>query len=131
MERMNNPSAEIRYGDNLFAIENFVTHPEDTVGGNLYNTTFAIRVVSGAFVGYALCEYVIKEFERFVREMEDIYLVKRSEADLNDIGWGSKVHFVLDRGGHVEISGEIVGIDADHRLAFCFVADQTCLKGFI
>ena len=57
MEQGNDPSAEIRYDGNLFAIENFRVSREEVGKGNPYNTTFHIRVISGAFSGYAFCEY--------------------------------------------------------------------------
>ena len=93
MEQAKYPSATIRYNENLFAIEYFKTYLNEAERGNPYNTTFSIRVVSGAFCGYASCEYDIKEFSRFVNEMEEIYSFKRSKAELNDICYGSKVIF--------------------------------------
>ena len=70
MEQAKYPSATIRYNENLFSIEYFKTYLNEAERGNPYNTTFSIRVVSGAFCGYASCEYDIKEFSRFVNEME-------------------------------------------------------------
>ena len=131
MEQAKYSSATIRYNENLFSIEYFKTYPNEVERGNPYNTTFSIRVVSGAFCGYASCEYDIKEFSRFVNEMEEIYSFKRSKAELNDICYGSKVVFEADKIGHLEISGEIFGEAAEQSLVFRFKADQTCLKDFI
>ena len=131
MEQAKYQSAEIRYGDDLFAIEYFKTYPKEIERGNPYNTAFSIRVVSGAFCGYASCEYDMKEFVRFVREIEEVFLFKRSKTELNDICYGSKVSFCADKIGHLEISGEIFGEAAEQRLVFRFNADQTCLNDFV
>jgi len=131
MKQVKYPSAEIRYDGNLFAIEDFKTSPEEKKQGNPYNTTFHIRVVSGSFGGYAYCEYDIKEFIRFAREMEELFCFKRDKTELNDICYGSKVVFCMDRTGHLDISGKIFGHAAEHCLNFRFAADQTCLNAFI
>ncbi|MBQ9807099.1 MAG: hypothetical protein IJW49_11430 [Clostridia bacterium] len=131
MEQAKYPSAEIRCGDNLFAIEYFKTYPEEAERGNPYNTVFSVRVVSGAFCGYASCEYDIKEFIKFANEIEELFLFKRNSAMLNDMCYGGKVNFSADKTGHLEISGEIFGNAAEQRLVFCFSADQTCLGAFV
>ena len=131
MKQVKYPSAEIRYDGNLFAIENFKTSPEEEKQGNPYNTTFHIRVVSGSFSGYAFCEYDIKEFIRFAREMEELFCFKRDKTELNDICYGSKVVFCMDKTGHLDISGKIFGHAAEQCLEFRFAADQTCLNGFM
>ncbi len=131
MEQSKYPSAEIRYGENVFAIKHFKTYPQDAETGNPYNTTFSIRVVSGLFSGYATCEYDIKEFIRFANEMEALFRFERDKTELNDICYGSKVVFCMDQLGHLDISGEIYGRAAEQRLVFRFAADQTCLNDFI
>ena len=131
MEQARLPVAEIKYGDNLLTIEYFKTYPEEAERGNPYNTTFLIRIISGAFSGYADCEYDIKEFSKFINQLEEVYFFKRSEATLSDICYGSEVLFCSDRLGHLEISGTIFGEAAIQSLTFSFVADQTCLGDFI
>jgi len=131
MEQSKYPFAEIRYGDNVFAIEYFKTYPEDAKMGNPYNTTYSLRVVSGAFSGYAPCECDIKEFRKFVSEMEELFRFKRDKTELCDICYGSKVVFGIDKSGHLDISGDIFGQAAEQRLVFRFTADQTCLNDFV
>ena len=131
MEQVKYPSAEIRYDGNLFTIENFKVHPEEKEPGNPYNTTFRIRVISGSFSGYAFCECDVKEFIRFVSETEELFRFKRNKTELNDICYGSKVVFCIDKTGHLDISGKIFGRAAEHCLEFRFAADQSCLNDFI
>ena len=131
MEQPRYPFAEIRYGDNVFTIEYFKTYPEDAKMGNPYNTTYSLRVVSGAFSGYAPCECDIKEFRKFVSEMEELFRFKRDKTELCDICYGSKVVFCIDKVGHLDISGDIFGQAAEQRLVFHFTADQTCLNDFV
>lgn len=131
MKQAKYPSAEIRCDGNLFAIENFTFFPEEKKQGNPYNTTFGVRIVSGVFSGYAFCEYDLTEFIRFTREMGELFSFHRNKAELNDICYGSKVVFCMDRTGHLDISGKIFGHAAEHCLNFRFAADQTCLNAFI
>lgn len=95
MEQVIYPSAEIRCAGNLFAIENFRVCLEEKEQSNPYNTTFSIRVVSESFSGYAFCEYDMKEFIRFVSEMQELFRFKQKKTKLNDICYGSKVVFAL------------------------------------
>jgi len=131
MIRSEYPAAEIRCGENLFAIEYFRVYPDYAEAGSPFNSSFCIRVVSGGFCGYAPCEYDVREFKRFVCEMEELYCFRRRQVELCDICYGSKVLFSTDRTGHIEISGEIFGSGALHSLSFTFEADQTCLSEFI
>ena len=48
------PPAELRYGENLVAIEDFNFHKDDADAGNPYNTTFGMKVISGAFQGVCI-----------------------------------------------------------------------------
>lgn len=66
MKQSEYPPAELRYGENLVAIEYFNFHKDDADAGNPYNTTFGMKVISGAFQGYASCEYDIKDFRIFL-----------------------------------------------------------------
>ena len=53
MKQSEYPPAELRYGENLVAIEYFNFHKDDADAGTPYNTTFGMKVISGAFQGYA------------------------------------------------------------------------------
>ena len=131
MKELLYPPAELKYGKNLLAIENFETHISEVERGNPYNTTFDIRVCSGAFGGYAGCEYDIKQFRVFVGELREMYDFKRSSVDLSDICYGSRVTFTMSKTGQIDVSGEIYGEAKEHSLTFVFSADQSSLLPFI
>lgn len=131
MEKAKYPSAEISYMDNLFAIEYFKIHPEKIENGNPYNTSFCVRVVSHGFCGYASFEMDVKDFLKFAKEIEELYMFKRSTVELCDICYGSGILFSSDSKGHLEISGDIYGEAREQGLTFRFAADQTCLKEFV
>ena len=125
------PPGELKYGENLLAIENFDTHTIEVERGNPYNTTFDIRVCSGAFCGYAGCEYDIKQFRVFVRELREMYDFKRSSVELSEICYGSRVTFTMSKTGQIEVSGKLYGEAKEHSLTFVFSADQSSLLPFI
>ena len=124
------PIAAISYGDDLFAIENYKTYPEDVKIGNPYNTSFSVRVLSDGFGGTSLFECDIKEFFRFVKEAEEISVFKRAETTFCDKSYGSFFGFSSDKTGHVSVFGEIYGERAEQKLCFRFSADVTCLLPF-
>jgi len=123
--------ARFDYAGDFIEIKDFFYHAEDDINGNPYNTVFNLAVSSGDFSGCAPCEYDIKEFRRFIDELENLYNFKMSEVLLDDICYGSKVKFLMNKTGKLEISGEIFGCAAEHSLKFVFLADQTALKSFI
>ena len=125
------PPAELKYGENLFAIENFKTHINEAERGNPYNTTFGIRICSGAFSGYAGCEYDIKQFRVFIEELRKMYDFKRSIVELSEICYGSRVTITMSKTGQIDVSGEIYGEAKEHSLTFVFSADQSSLLPFI
>lgn len=120
-------TAKLIYEDNFLMINNFTYHKEDIY----YNTSFDLEVCSGPFRGVAPCEYDIKEFQKFLLELLEIYNFKKQVAMLNDIYYGSKVKFEADKTGHIEVSGEIFGEAMEHSLKFSFTTDQSVLKQFI
>ena len=131
MKKPQYPPAELKYGENLMSIENFETYIREAERGNPYNTTFDIRVCSGAFSGYAGCEYDIKQFRVFVAELREMYNFNRSSVELSDICYGSTVKFSMMKTGKIEVSGEIYGEAKEHSLTFIFAADQTSLLPFL
>ena len=86
---------------------------------------------SGSFSGVAPCEYDIKEFQKFVQELLEMFDFKKQTVMLNDICYGSNVKFEADKTGHIEVSGKIFGEAMEHSLKFSFVTDQFVLKQFI
>lgn len=131
MQKSLYPPAELKHGDNLISIENFETYISEAERGNPYNTTFDIRVRSGAFCGYAGCEYDIKQFRILVGELREMYDFKRSSVELSEICYGSRVTFTMSKTGQIEVSGEIYGEAKEHSLTFVFSADQSSLLPFI
>lgn len=120
-------TAKLIFEDNYLKIDNFVYHKEDIY----YNTSFNLEVRSGAFCGVAPCEYDIKEFQKFVQDLLEMYDFKKQIVMLNDICYGSNVKFEADQIGHIEVSGEIFGEAMEHSLKFSFVVDQFVLNKFI
>ena len=125
------PPAELRYGENLVAIEDFNFHKDDADAGNPYNTTFGIRVVSRAFQGYASCEYGIKDFRIFVDQLCELYAFQRDRVVLSEICYGSHVTLSMDKVGHVKVAGLIFDNAMEQSLTFAFEADQSTLPPFI
>jgi len=123
-------SFELEHCGNSLVISDFQYNQEDAKSQNPYNTTFTIAVVSETFRGIGECEYDIKEFFEFAEQITELYEFHRSNAELQEIGYGSHVSFDMDKIGHITISGEIFGHGMVHSLKFEFVADQTSLKPF-
>ncbi len=121
---------DLIHSQNMLSIYNFSYSPEDEKSGNPYNTTFFVKIVSGEFSGIGECEYDIKEFKKFAKEINELYEFKIFEVLLKDICYGSTVKFKLDKIGHLEITGDIFGSGMIHSLQFSFQADQTSLKSF-
>jgi len=124
-------NSSISYGNNLLEIWDFIHYPEEEKRGNPYNCTFNLKVVSGMFSGIAPCEYDIKEFEKFILKLEDMYHFKRASVELKDICYGSNVVFSMDKLGHIDVCGTIYGEAMIHEMKFEFHIDQTVLPMFI
>lgn len=124
-------NAQLSFENNSLEISNFCHFREEAKQGNPYNTTFELAVQSGAFRGVAPCECDIKVFERFADALHKLYNFESFTADLDDICYGSKVKFVMNAAGHLEITGKIYGEAMEHSMEFVFNADQTVLKQFI
>lgn len=120
-------TARLMYEDNFLIISNFMYHQQDIY----YNTSFDLEVRSGSFCGIAPCEYDIKEFRKFIQELLEMYDFNKQIVMLNDICYGSKVKFEINKTGHIEVSGEIFGKAMEHSLKFFFVVDQYVLKLFV
>ena len=131
MKRSKYPPTELRCGENFVAIEDFNFHKDDADAENPYNTTFGIRVVSGAFQGYASCEYDIKDFRIFVDQLCELYAFQRDRVVLSEICYGSNITLSMDKVGHVKVAGLIFDNAMEQSLTFAFEADQSTLPPFI
>jgi hypothetical protein len=120
---------ELNHCGNAIVISDLRCDHEAAKTGNPYNTTFNMAITSEAFKGLGDCEYDIKEFIRFAKQINDLYRFKCKKVEFKEIGYGSYVLFEMDRAGHITISGEIFG-GGRHSMKFEFMADQTSLKPF-
>ncbi len=121
---------DLVHGKNILSIFNFSYFPDDEKGGNAYNTSFLIRIISEDFSGVGEFECDIKEFRKFAEEINELFELKRFEVLFKEICYGSTIKFKINRIGHLEISGEIFGTHMLQCLKFSFIADQTSLNGF-
>lgn len=124
-------NCELRSGENFLKFSYFRHFAEDEANGNPYNFFFTVRVSSDGFRGHTRWECDRKEFVKFVQSAQDLYNFRTSSAELNDIGYGSRVRFDLDKTGHITVTGTLYGHAADHSVTFRFTADQTDLHPFL
>ena len=122
---------ELRAGENFLHFSDFRYYAEDEADGNPYNFFFRVNVSSDGFAGYTVWECDRKEFVKFVQSIQDMYDFRTSSAELNDIGYGSRVRFDLDRTGHLTVNGTLYGHAAVQSVTFLFTADQTSLHPFL
>lgn len=122
---------ELRCGTDILDFVDIRYSPEDAVNGNPYNTLCNVKVVSGEFAGLGEWEFDWKDFGRFVKELEQLYAFQRQEVEFQDIGYGSKVKFILHRAGRLTVSGLLYGDARGHSLTFEFQGDQTSLHPFL
>ena len=116
---------------NSIAIDKFVFSADELRRGNPYNTTFLIFVTSGSFSGFGDCECDIKEFKRFVYELQEMYDFKRSSVTFKDICYGSEIGFTMSRLGSIEVQGTVYADGMLHSLTFCFNTDQSAFLPFV
>lgn len=121
------------YTGSLFkqlVIEDIEVFADRIIVGNPYNTTFKVKVVSGCFSGISQFECDIKNFQRFIKEINEMYRFQRFEVSLDDICYGASIKFILSSIGHLNISGTIFGDTSEHSLCFAFDTDQTAIEDF-
>lgn len=125
--------AECRDQGNYLVIDNFVFYPDELRRGNPYNTTFDVFVESdsGCFRGRGECEYDIKRFRQFVAELQEMYDLKRTSVVFEDICYGSKITFTMNKLGSIEIIGSVYADGMQHSLTFSFYTDQSVFLPFI
>ena len=123
--------AEFIDQSNSIKIENFVFYQNELQRGNPYNTTFLIFVTSGLFSGFGDCECDIKDFQRFVYELQEMYDFKRNSVAFKDICYGSEIVFTMSKLGSIEVKGTVYADGMQHNLTFCFNTDQSAFLPFI
>lgn len=116
---------------NSIAIDKFVFYADELRRGNPYNTTFLIFVTSGSFSGFGDCECDIKDFKRFVYELQEMYDFKRNSAAFKDICYGSEIVFTMSKLGSIEVKGTVYADAMLHSLTFCFNTDQSVFLPFV
>ena len=116
---------------NSIKIENFVFYQNELQRGNPYNTTFLIFVTSGSFSGFGDCECDIKDFQRFVYELQEMCDFKRNSVAFKDICYGSEIVFTMSKLGSIEIKGTVYADAMLHSLTFCFNTDQSVFLPFV
>ena len=131
MKQSEYPPAELRYGENLVAIEYFNFHKDDADAGNPYNTTFGMKVISGAFQAYASCDCAAQQFYDFVEQLQKMYEFQCFNATLSAMYYGSYVSLALDKKGHIKVEGKIFDDGMEQCLIFTFTTDQSTLPPFI
>ena len=119
------------YGENCILIDKFSHFKEDKNIGNPYNTSFDLIIKSNGFSGCAHCECDIDSLCLFINQLEELYAFELNNAEFNDICYGSRIQFLMDGGGHIEVMGDIFSERKEQCLKFVFSADQTALKSFI
>ena len=123
--------AEFTDQSNSIKIENFVFYQNELQRGNPYNTTFLIFVTSGLFSGFGDCECDIKDFQRFVYELQEMYDFKKNFVAFKDICYGSEIVFTMSKLGSIEIKGTVYADAMRHSLTFCFNTDQSAFLPFV
>ena len=116
---------------NSITIDEFIFYADELRRGNPYNTTFLVFVTSGSFSGFGDCECDIKEFKRFVLELQDMYDFKRNSVVFKDICYGSEIVFTMSKLGSIEAKGTVYADGMQHSLTFCFNTDQSVFLPFI
>ena len=124
-------NARLAYDNSFLEVTNFSHWKSEVLRGNPYNIEFDLRIQSGVFYGEASCEYDINDFTIFIDNLRRLYNFEIDTVYLDDMCYGSKVMFVMDCAGHIDISGKIFGRAMIHSMEFAFYADQTVLKSFI
>ena len=123
--------AELTDLGNSIIIKDFKFYPNELHRGNPYNTAFKIYISSGSFSGFGDCEYDIREFERFVIGLDEMYNFKRSSVVFKDICYGSEIIFTMSKLGSIEVKGTVYADGMLHSLTFCFRTDQSVFLPFI
>lgn len=125
-------NARFEFGKNFIEILNFKHYPEDLVFGSPYNTVFDLRVQSqdGRFKGEGYFEVDLKDVQKFVGELQEMYDLKRQSVKLTN--WvidDQEVELIMEPTGQITVYGSVSSFT--DALEFEFEADQTALPVFI
>lgn len=121
-------NARFEFGKNYIEIVNFKHYPEDFT----YNTVFDLRVQSqdGRFAGEGYYEVDLKDVQKFVGELQEMYDLKRQSVKLtNWVSHDQEVELIMERTGRITVYGTVSSFT--DVLEFEFEADQTALPTFI
>lgn len=99
MKQSEYPPAELRYGENLVAIEYFNFHKDDADAGNPYNTTFGMKVISKSDGCKSVSEYIEKAVDFY-----NAYLCNRRAPELISSETVDTLRRVLDKCEHARSS---------------------------
>ena len=124
-------ACELHSGENFLKFSDFRHFAEDEANGNPYNFFFTVCVSSDGFGGHTRWECDRKEFMKIVQSIQNLYDFRDTSAELNDIGYGSRIQFELDKTGHITLTGTLYGHAADQSVTFRFTTDQTDLHPFL
>lgn len=124
-------NALLEFGENYIEFDDLRFYPEEMNSGNPYNCTVNIKVKSNGFMGVSPCEFDMHNLIDFANGLKKMYDFKTKEVEIQEIGYGGKLHFSADNIGHISISGDIFGEAMTNELKFEFEADQTALMHFI
>ena len=119
-------ACELRSGENFLRFSYFRHFAEDEANGNPYNFFFTVRVSSDGFSGHTRWECDRKEFVKFVQSLQDLYDFRTSSAELNDIGYGSRVRFEADKTGHITLTGTRTHMPASIRGSWRLLSCDGC-----
>ena len=99
------------------------------------NTLMTIYVKSGFYTGHATMDINIKEFKKFIINLQKIYETLNGEAIIKETyGYQMYLSFEGDGLGHINVRGLLVNGDMNgnmQRLEFENNIDQTVLRKFI
>ncbi len=123
--------AELRQGENFISFSDFWFSEQDKAVRSPYNTEFSVRVSSGAFAGEGewVCDRTA--ITAFAAVLAEVYHFSRDSAVLTDISCGSRLELLMDKTGHLTVSGTVYGSRMEQTLQFRFEADQTVLRDFL
>lgn len=131
-------SVKFSMGRNYLEIFDFWCN--DRESNDPYGTEFKVRVCSNGednygesgeeFVGTGFWTCGIEEVRTFVDQLDKMNHFREKHAEIEDVSYGGRLCFDLDRMGHVRVRGTLFGMHGIQSLKFEFSGDQTALGPF-